>query len=215
MLSQVKAVGNWTNPQHSGLLPWPSDMLYQLWFQKPKQDDAFRMGMERSFNVCLTTDSLETIKVESAKHKRVMDKCKAGTAQQFKDMIDEATKRNDMESAWFFGIAKRVGADPASKPVSEIVSIFNAYYEFEKCKLQRALANPRYNPLSRKNRNEVIDAEQLVYLGDPKLCMLTSDRGFKSKVAQSTQAPRIITVPPDDLMDAQKAEHVVRCSLSA
>jgi hypothetical protein len=30
-----------------------------------------------------------------------------------------------------------------------------------------------YNPLSRKNQNDIIDSEQLVYLGDDSLCMLT------------------------------------------
>jgi len=45
--------------------------------------------------------------------------------------------------------------------------------------------------------------------------MLTSDTGFKSKVTKSKQASRIITVPPDDLKDARKAEAVLRSSLLA
>jgi hypothetical protein len=49
--------------------------------------------------------------------------------------------------------------------------------------------------MSRDNQNDIMDADQLVYLSDPSLCMLTSDGGFKSKVTKSEQAARILRHP--------------------
>jgi hypothetical protein len=54
----------------------------------------------------------------------------------------------------------------------------------------------------------------LVYLADPSLCMITADRGIKCKVTKSEQAARIITISADDLMDARKAEAVLKRNLT-
>jgi hypothetical protein len=106
--------------------------------------------------------------------------------------------------------------DPAfasSKTIPEVQSLLGAYHEFEQSKLQTALLIPEYNPLSHKNQNDIIDSEQLIYLSDPSLCMLTADKGIKSKVVKSEQAARIVVATPEDLSDAKKAEAVVGCAL--
>jgi len=119
-----------------------------------------------------------------------------------------------MTGAWFASIAKSVDADPNSKTVDEIVTALSAHHEFEEVKLQRALTIRLYNPPSKDNRNDIIDAEQLVYLSDPSLCMITADTGFKSKVTKSPQAAQIITASPNDLMDATTAAGVLKHALS-
>src|SRR5260370_31459419 len=62
VLRQIHRIRNWTNPQHSELLPWPDEMLSYFWFQKPPRDDGFTKKMQDSFNLCLTTDSAATIR---------------------------------------------------------------------------------------------------------------------------------------------------------
>jgi hypothetical protein len=220
VLHQISAIRNWTNPAHSGLLPWPDAWLYQVWFQKPKSDEGFTKRMESAFNWCLTATSeasLTALKEVSADHSQLMDDFKYSKAQEFKAMIEAAKQEKvqafDATEVWFVSIANSIGADPKSKPVAEIVNALSAYHEFGQAKLETALTNPEYNPLNRKNQNDIIDAEQLVYLADPSLCLLTSDGGFKSKVTKSAQATRIITVPPDKLMDAKRAEAVLRAIL--
>lgn len=217
VLRQVRAIRNWTNPAHSLLLPWPDTWLYGVWFQKQKPDDEFTRKMADAFNLCLTADSpaaLTTLKEVSVDHAKLMDDFKLQKAEQFKAMIDaarqEGAKSVDTTDAWFVSIANSVGADPKSKPMAEIVSAFSAHHEFEQAKLQTALANPEYNPLSRKNQNDIIDTDQLVYLSDESLCLITADSGFKSKVKRSRQAARIITVPAADLMNSKRAEAVLR-----
>jgi len=214
VLRQIHAVRNWTNPQHSGLLPWPSDVIHQIWFQRPPVDDGFTKKMQDSFNVCLATDSAATLKAEAVVHRKVMDEFKATYAQHFKNMLDQARKEKkksfDMTEPWFHGIAKRADADPKSKTMAEIVSAFSAYHEFEESKLQTALSISKYNPLSKTNRNDIFDAEQLVYLGDKSLCLLTCDKGFKKHVKKSEQLSRLVTATPQELMDPRSAEALLR-----
>jgi hypothetical protein len=219
VLRQIHAILNWSNPQHCGLLPWPDDILYQLWFRRPLQDDEFTERMTLSFNACLAASSVCELKVESTKFQLVMGDFKQSIAQNFKNMVDAARsdkkKTYDMTKDWFFGIAKRAHAEPDSRSVSDIVSALSAYHEFEKSKLQTALADQAYNPLSKTNQNDVIDSEQLVYLGGESLSFITADKGIGRKVKKSKQAARIIIASPRDLMDACKAEAVLRSSLSA
>jgi hypothetical protein len=122
----------------------------------------------------------------------------------------DKVKAFDMTEVWSASIAKSVGADPKSKPIDEIVSALRAQHEFEQAKLRTALTIPKYNPLSRKNQNDIIDVEQLVYLWDESLCMLTADGGFKSKVTNSKQATRIVTAQAADLRNAKKVEAILR-----
>jgi hypothetical protein len=214
VLRQIHAIRNWTNPQHSGLLPWPDDMLFQIWFNSLPADDGFAKKMQDSFNICLNTDSVATLKEEAEQHKQVMDNFKESYAQQFKDMLSEARKEKkkafDITEAWFHGIANRIHADPNSRKMSEIVVALSAYHEFEESKLQTALTTPKYNPLSQTNRNDIFDAEQLVYLGDKSLCLLTCDKGFRKRVKKSEQVPRIITATHEELVDATKAEALLK-----
>lgn len=225
VLKQIHAIRNWTNPKHAVLLPWPDDMIQSLWSQKVVQDEDFRKRMEGSFHVILSTDSLAPLKEAALQQKQMMEEFKLNMAQDFKNMVDDLkaqqgktdkkkAKPVDTTAVWFHGVAKRAKADPTSKTMSEVQSLFGAYHEFEQEKLRRALVSPNYNPLSHANQNDIIDAEQLVYLGDHSLCMVTSDKGLKSKVTKSDQATRIILASPQDLMHPQKAEGVIKTILT-
>jgi len=225
VLRQIHALRNWTDPKHAVLLPWPDAMLQMLWSQKPVQDDDFRERMQQSFNVILTSDSLTPLKQAALQQKKMMEDFKDTMAHDFKNMLDDLKKQQgkkemqkakpvDTTAPWFNGIAKRAKADVSSKTSSEVESLFSAYHAFEQSKLQTALLIPEYNPLSHKNQNDIIDAEQLIYLGDPSLCMLTADKGFKSKIEKSSQAARVMVAAVDDLKDSQKAEALMRRVLS-
>jgi len=221
VLRQIRAIQNWTNPKHAVLLPWPDDMIRWLWSQKDVQDEDFRKRMQDSFNVCLRADSLAALKEAALQQKQAMKKFKLQMAQDFKNMVDDLKSQQgkigkkkakpvDTTDVWFHGIAKRAQADPTSKPTSEVQALFGAYHEFEQEKLRRALVSKDYNPLSHDNQNDIIDAEQVVYLADDSLCMVTSDKGLKGKVTKSSQATRIILSAAQDLVDPQKAEGVIK-----
>jgi hypothetical protein len=219
VLKQVRAIRNWTNPNRSGLLPWPDDWLYQVWHGKVRENDEFAHKVQSAFNMCLAADSVSSFREIATDHKKLMDDFKLAKAEQFKALLDaarvEKVREYDMTRDWFESIARSVNADPMSKPVAEIIDALSAHYEFEKVKLQRALTDPKYNPLSRKNQNDIIDVDQLVYLCDPSLFMITADSGFASKSRGSHQAARIITAPALDLMDPDKAESLLRATFNS
>lgn len=212
VLRQLHAVRNWTNPERTGLLPWPDDMLFLIWFEKPNPDNGFTERIEKAFNVCLAVESVEPLHEEAAKFKGVMDRGKEETAQNFGRLLEFARKaplsEEEFSSEWFRGIANRVKADPTSRVVSDIVSKLSAYHEFEHSKLNIALQNRDYNV--KKHMNDLFDAEQLIYLADPTLHFLTCDYGIRSLVKSSPQAERIITVSPDLLRDSLNVERLLR-----
>jgi len=212
VLQQVHATLNWTNPKHTGLLPWPDDALFGIWFKKPAPDDGFTERMQKAFNTCLASELAEALQDEAGKLKDVMDKMKDKTAQDFGRLIQAARKEGlegeKFSEAWFQGIANRIKAEPKSRDMSEIVSTLNAYHEFERSKLQVALGNENYNP--EKHKNDLLDAEQLIYLSDPSVCFLTCDKGFANLVKNSSQAKRVITVSPEGLVESAKVETLIR-----
>jgi hypothetical protein len=212
VLRQFQAVPNWTNPKHTGLLPWPDNALASIWFAKPAPDEGFTERMQKAFDTCLATESVETLKEEAGKLKDEMDKLKEKTAQDFGRLLESARKEplegEKFSRAWFEGIAARVKADPESKDMAQIVCTLNAYHEFEIGKLKVALENANYNPL--KHQNDLFDAEQLIYLFDPSLRFLTCDAGIANLVKNSSQAKRVITVSPEELIDPAKVEILIR-----
>ncbi len=207
VLSQIHAVVNWTKPR-VGLLPWPDDALYAMWHRKPAPNDGFTEKMEKAFNLCLAAQSAEQLGEAAGNLKDALDNTKTKTTENFARLLDAARKgpldTSQFSNAWFLGIARRAKAEAKTRTEAEITSILNAYHEYEMSKLQIALTNNDYNPM--KHMNDVLDAEQLIYLNDPSLCFLTCDTGFRKYVKKSTQAARIVTASPEDVIDAKSAE---------
>lgn len=149
-----------------------------------------------------------------------MDAMKLSYVQNLGRLIEaskrEASKRDGQKvdwfsdgfsNAWFQGIVKRLQIDPHSRSAADVENTFNAYHEFERVKLETAIAVKNYNP--EKHANDLFDVEQLVYLGSPELHFLTCDKGF-ARVRRAAQAARIIIVSPSDLSDRGKVETLLR-----
>jgi hypothetical protein len=211
ILRQIHAVLNWSN-QKTGLLSWPDDALFNIWFQKPMPDDGFTKRMEKAFNICLAAGSPNPLQTEAGRLKDVMDKMKQKTVRDFGRLLAAAQKETlegeKFSEAWFRGIAERIKADPSTRKRSEIISTLNAYHEFEESKLSIALKSRGYNP--GKHANDLLDAEQLIYLSDSTLCFITCDSGFQNLVKKSPQAKQIITVTQEELGDAAQVEALLR-----
>jgi hypothetical protein len=212
VLRQVHAILNWTNPKRTGLLPWPDDALFSVWNKKLPPIDNFTARMKKAFNVCLAAESPQELQEDAGKLKDVMDNMRAKTAGDFGRLMDAARQGGfsgeSFSKAWFQGIANRVKTDSTSKDMKEIVAALTAYHEFEESKLRVALLSKDYKP--EKHQNDLLDAEQLIYLSDPSLCFLTCDSGFRKFVTKSLQAKRIIVAPPHELDDAAMVEVLVR-----
>ena len=66
--------------------------------------------------------------------------------------------------------------------------------------------NPEYKP----DKNDLLDSEQLPYLGDPRLHFLTCDGGYAVRIKKSPQAARIHKVGLDELATVEKVEALLR-----
>jgi hypothetical protein len=211
VLQEIQAIHNWVNSKGAGLLPWPDHALAVVGFGMPVKDDDFTSNMETAFNVCLNATSAASLQEEAGKLKDAMDALKSKTAQDFARLLDAAKKESPVgdwfSEAWFQGIAKRAKADPNTKTADELAKTFSACHEFERVKLEIALQSKGYN--AEKHQNDLLDAEQLTYLGCPELCFLTCDKGF-ARVKNSPQAQRIKIVAPAELGDPVKVEAVLR-----
>jgi hypothetical protein len=212
VLQQIHAVLNYVNPKRTGLLPWPDAAIQGVWFGKTSPDDGFTERMQKAFNTCLHADSADTLREEAGNLRDAIDDMNQKTAEEFGRLLEaarkEGVKEGDFSSLWFNGMARRIKAEPDSKKMQEVVDALSAYHEFEESKLKTALANEDYKPL--KHKNDLLDAEQLVYLNDANLRFLTCDKGFAGRVRKSPQAARICTVTLDDLADAPKIEALIR-----
>jgi Protein of unknown function (DUF2934) len=211
VLQQIQAVHNWINPKRAALLPWPDEALANIGFGKSMEDDDFTPRMEKAFNVCLNATSATPLREEAGKLKDTMDAMKLRTARDFARLLEVAKKESPesgwFSEAWFQGVAKRAKADPKSKTPGQLAEAFSAYHEFERVKLEIALQSKEYN--AEKHQNDLLDAEQLIYLGSSGLNFLTCDNGFK-RVSKSSQSKQIAIVSPIELSDAGKVETVLR-----
>jgi hypothetical protein len=211
VLAEIQAIHKWINPQRAALLPWPDDVLRQVGFGLPMKEDDFSHRMGKAFDACLNAQSADSLKEEAGNLKDALDKVKSNTAAEFGRLLDVAKKENPtgnwFSEPWYQGMAKRAKADPKSKTSPEMVTMFNAYHEFERVKLETALQAKDYNP--DKHRNDLFDGEQLIYLAGEEMRFLTCDKGFL-RVGKSPQAARIKVVSPNDISDPKKVEQSLR-----
>jgi hypothetical protein len=211
ILREIQAIHNWINPRKAGLLPWPDDVLAHVGFGQPLKEDDFTQHMQHAFNVCLAATSADTLREEAGRLKDRMDQMRARTAEEFGRLLDTARKESPkgewFSEAWFQGIVRRVKADADARSAIQLAATFGAYHEFERVKLEVALQSTGYNP--RKHWNDLLDAEQLIYLGCLELHFLTCDGGFK-RVNNSPQAVRIKVVSPHELAEVNTVESLLR-----
>jgi hypothetical protein len=112
VLRQIHGIHNWCVPEGTGLLAWPGDALYGLWFGKAAPDDGFTGRMQKAFNVCLATGSAKAQQEEAGMLKDVMDAMKKRTVEDFGRLM-EAAKKEPLEGSWYrlAGALKRAEED--------------------------------------------------------------------------------------------------------
>lgn len=208
VLLHIQAVRNRLNPKHAGLLPWPDVAIARIAFNKILDDD-FTDQAEKMINQCLSADSADDFRESAGKLKDVLDKMKDSTAKHFGRLVELHRKDplvgEKFSEVWAYGIARRVKADPQSRPIQEIVAGLSAYHEFEEERLKVAASNPEYKP----DKNDLIDSEQLVYLGDPSLHFITCDGGYLKRIKRSAQAARIYKASMSELDAADRVETLI------
>jgi hypothetical protein len=208
---QIKGLPNWVNKDHAVLLPWMNDAVARIVFGIPLREDGFTKAMEEDLNVLLNSELAEVFDVAKSRRDEY-DRVKTEYAGYFKDTVEffrtTTLSEEKFTEVWLNGIKRRLHLESNTTPARKVLDALSAYHEFELNRLKLALTNKDYN--FDRNRNDLFDAEQLVYLKDPNLHFLAVDRGYLRKVVKSPLRSKIQEVSREDLADPNKAEAALR-----
>ena len=213
---QINGLHNWVNKDHTGVFPWMDDAINAIAFGVPSTDDTYRRRLKDDLDVLLNADLDQVVDVAKVRRDEIA-KVKTSEAAEFQAVVDYFRSTPFSEEVfiqvWCAGIRQRVDQQHNPKPNTDIVAALSAYHEFDLNKLKVALAQPGYNIL--KHKNDLLDAEQMIYLGDPKLNFLALDHGYLSKVVKSPFRERIHHVERQELATPLAAETVLRRILTS
>lgn len=200
---QIQGLHNWVVTDRALVLPWMESAISQLAFGVVQEDEVYTKNLQADLNAC-TNSQFSSLRDVAKARDAQLRQVKQAYAKCFQDTVDFFRSTSLTEARftdiWFNGLARRVGLQSSTRPVARVVAALSALCEFEYNKLRVALGNRKYE--AEKHMNDLFDAEQLIYLGDPSLQFLTVDRGYLPKITKSAQRQRIHEVPVTLLADA-------------
>jgi len=207
---QLQGMHNWVVTDHALVLPWMDAAVSHIGFDMPLEDD-YAKTLQADLNACVSSELSGLLVVAKARDDE-LQQIKHTYAQHFQTTVDFFRKNPLTEDTftemWFTGLANRVGVGTDTKTSKQVAAVFSALHELEYNKLKVAVANKSYN--AAKHKNDLFDAEQLVYLGDPALHFLTIDGGYLSRVLKSAQRQQIHEVSSTLLADAGRTEDLLK-----
>ena len=208
---QLRGLHNWVVTGHALVLPWMESAISQIGFGIVQEDEEYTKNLQADLHACVSSQLSELRDVAKARDSQLLQ-VKQTYAKYFQDTVDYFRSTGLTEEVftvvWLKGLTRRAGLKSATRPVAQVVAALSALHEFEYNKLIMALGDRRYN--AQKHRNDLFDAEQLIYLGNPSLHFLTVDRGYLPKITKSPQRKRVHEVPVTLLADARRAEILLR-----
>jgi len=208
---QIQGLHNWVVPDHALVLPWMDAATSQIGFGVKPEDDGYTKRLQADLNACATSELPGLLDVAKGRDAE-LQQVKQTYAGHFQDTVQFFRTTPLTEDAftkvWLNGLAQRSAVPPNTRPAAEVVAALSALHEFEFSKLKVAIHNKSYN--AQKHRNDLFDAEQLIYLGDSVLHFLTLDGGYLTKIMKSPQRCRIHRVSESVLADAGKVEILLR-----
>jgi hypothetical protein len=191
ILQQIRAIRNWVHPEGTKMLPWTNAAL-AVAMGLPLPPDTHFEALANASQICLNATEVTQVRNSAALLKDGLDELKDKVAIQFTLLVDSYRRTpmadSDFEVVFAAGIRQRVSETPVL-PICELLKSLGAYYEFERDKLRIAAGNVNYRP--ERHANDLLDAEQLVYLADSRLCFLTCDGGYRKRVTRGPQRDRI------------------------
>lgn len=91
---------------------------------------------------------------------------------------------------WAMAFAKELGYDISSEQATTLASDLSAAYEFRKSIFTSASANKNFN--SDKRDGDWVDGQQLIYLCDPTIHIVTEESSIREKCSDSPQRHRVL-----------------------
>jgi hypothetical protein len=209
---QLRGMGNWLNIHQLGVLPFMDVAVAIVGFGAQITQDDYTARLQADVRACVNAD-LSTLKQVAEERDQQLRTIKNAYADHFEASLTQLRPFNPNDKdkftqLWATQFRTERTAALAPRTDAELASTFSALHEFEYEKTKLALQDPDYKPVN--HVNDLFDAEQLLYLGDPNLEFLTFDQGYLRKVKNSPQRTRIHHVSPGTFATPESAEAFIR-----
>lgn len=181
-------------------------------FNLPPGEDTITPALNNAVINILNAAKVEDLRDDGKEMRALLDEAKGETAKNFSAVLNSWRSEGPLSETEHKAIfarscARRAGFDETRVDVESVVKSLNALYVFEKHRMQVGAQNHDYNV--DKHSNDVYDAELLIYLADPTLHLLTSDKGF-CRIEKSSQADRVHIADPACLKNPECATNTIR-----
>ena len=120
VLSQIRSMRNWLDPENTSLLPWVTDVISSVVLGVPREEDITR-SYQNAVEACFIED-LSEIQERAIVVRALTDRIKDETADAFGALVDAARHERPTEEyvkeIWMQRVAARV--DVALTPPAEL-----------------------------------------------------------------------------------------------
>jgi hypothetical protein len=200
------------NPAGTGMLPWVDDFFRISLFNLPPGKDTITPALNNAVANVLNAAKAEDLLDEAKEMRVVLDNAKDEATKNFSAVLSNWRSEGPLSEAedkaiFARSIARQAGFDETKVDADFVAKSLDAYYLFEHGRMQVGAQHVGYNV--GKHANDVWDAELLIYLADPTLHLLTSDKGFR-RIEKSHQANRVHIADATCLQDAKCASALLR-----
>lgn len=208
----IHALPNVHNPVGTGMLPFSDDFFRIALFNLPPAADTITPALNRAVNNVLAAKNADELRDEGIEMRALLDREKDREAANFDALLNSMRHEgplNEAENQAIFArsIARRAGTDENNVDVARIIENLSAHFVFEQERIRVGAKTKNFNVAKRKN--DLFDSELLIYLADPSLHLVTSDRGFR-RANESPQAARVHIVTPASLSTSEEAITTLR-----
>jgi hypothetical protein len=161
---QMRGLPNWLNREDVRLLPWPDERISEL-FGGQSKDDWFLAAVQAFLNQCLMGAPTDDLFEAACQLRDEISTFKVRRANNFQPLME--IWRQDREilkhfsEEWLKCLIPSLRENGDAQKTRILLEALSAYHEFELEKVKVATVNEDYK--SYKHRNDVLDAQQLVY----------------------------------------------------
>ncbi len=189
----VQALPRVHDPSRTGMLPWADDFFRISLFNLPPRRDTITPALNNAVVNVLNAAKAGDVAEDGKEMRALLDEAKDEATRNFSAVLSALRSKGPLSEAedkaiFARSIARQSGFDETKVDADLVSKSLDAFYLFEKGRMHVGAQHVDYNV--GKHSNDVWDAELLIYLANPTLHLLTSDKGFR-RIEKSYQAERM------------------------
>lgn len=194
------------------LLPWEDEVFRVLVFDQAPRPDRLTELLSNAMARAFHANCVEEIREDARELRGLLDQAKLRATDDFSALLHSfrqhgAIADDDHRRIFANGIAHRAGVPQEGVDVDRVIERLSALWAYEHEHVVNSAGERGYDPY--RHQNDFFDIEQLVYLAQPDMHLLTNDQGFR-RARQSEQYRRIRWEPTHILLNPVEASRVMR-----